>query len=753
MSDPSIRLLRRSFLKGLGLAAGGFALGVFAVDARADDRATPDKSAQGAGLRPNVFVHVGSDDIVTIVCARSEMGQGVRSSLPVLVADEMGADMARVKIAQADGDEAYGDQNTDGSHSVRGMFEGLRSAGAAARMMLVSAAAKRWRVPSASCTAHDGAVFHEPTQRRLSFGELADEAGAQKPPKRADIKLRPRSELKHLGKELPLLDGPDIVTGRARFGADVLIPGMLTAIIARPPVVGGKVARHDPAKALAVKGVKQVVVLPEATRPFGFAPLGGVAVVAENTWAAMRGRAALEVTWDSGDNAHYDSRAYRDELMATLKSPGRSVRSVGDPDAALASAKRRVEAFYYVPHLAHCTMEPPAAVARVDADGCEVWTSTQNPQAARSEVAKGLGIDERKVTVHVTLLGGGFGRKSKPDYVVEAALVSKAVGAPVRLQWTREDDLQHDYYHTVSAQRLVAALDEADKVAAWHHRIAFPPIGATLGDAKGPSEGELQQGVLDAPISVPNLRAEACDAVAHTRIGWLRSVANIYHAFAVQSFIDELAHAKGVDPLLMQREIIGPARIWTTADLGVPSLPNYGQSLTEHPVDTARHHHVLDRVAELSNWQGRKQAGRHLGLAVHRSFLTYVAVVISVVNKAEKIAVDEAWIVADAGTIVNLERVRSQLEGAVIFGLSNAVYGEITMKGGATEQTNFRDFRVMRMAAAPRAIHVEVVQSERPPGGVGEPGVPPVAPAFANALFALTGKRVRDLPFVRSVAV
>ncbi len=767
MSRPSIRVLRRSFLAGLGVTAGGFALGAFDGDALADDRKIPTKdikpsdpntaakaAAKGAGLKPNVFVHVGADDVVTIVCARSEMGQGVRSSLPVLVADEMGADMARVKIVQGDGDKAYGDQNTDGSHSVRGMFEDLRRVGAAARMMLIATAAKRWKVPTTSCTAHDNAVFHDPTKRTLRFGELADEAGAQPTPKKEDIKLRPLSELKHLGTELPLLDAPDIVTGRAVFGADVKLPGMLTATVLRPPVVGGKVLRHDPAKALAVKGVKRVIVLPEAKKPFGFKPVGGIAVVADDTWAAMRGRAALDVTWDHGPNATYDSRAYREELMSALKSPGKTARNIGDADAALVTATKRVEAFYYAPHLAHATMEPPVAIARVDANGCEVWASTQNPQAAKIEVAKALGIDESKVTIHVTLLGGGFGRKSKPDYVVEAALVSKEMGAPVRLQWTREDDIQHDYYHSVSAQRLVAALDDAGKVVAWHHRIAFPTISSTFTDAKAPSDGELQQGVLDTPLSVPNVRAEGCEAIAHTRIGWLRSVANIYHAFAIQSFIDELAHAKGVDPLVMQREIIGPARIWKTADLGVAKLPNYGQSLDEHPVDTARHHRVLDRVTDLSKWSDRKQTGRSLGLAVHRSFLTYVAVVVSVVKgKGEKIAVDEAWIVADAGTIVNLERVRSQLEGAVLFGLSHALYGEISMKSGATEQSNFRDFRLMRIAEAPRGVHVEVVKSDGPPGGIGEPGVPPVAPALANALFALTGKRVRDLPMVRSLPV
>lgn len=769
MSDPkpSVGMVRRSFLVGVGIAAGGLALGAFAGEVHADDRKIPKASikpvdpalekktaAKGAGLRPNVFVHVGADDIVTIVCARSEMGQGVRSSLPVLVADEIGADMARVKIVQADGDKAFGDQNTDGSHSVRGMFDDLRRVGAAARMMLVAAAAKRWNVPAASCVARDHAVFHDTTKRTLRFGELADEASALPVPKKDEIKLRPKSELEHLGKELPLLDAPDIVTGRAIFGADVKVPGMLTAIVARPPVVGGKVARHDPKRALAVKGVRHVVLLPTATRPFGFKPLGGIAVVADDTWSAMRGRAALDVTWDHGDNASYDSVAYREELVKAVNAPGKALRTVGDVDGALARAKRKVEAIYHVPHLAHATMEPPVAIARVDEKGCEVWAPTQNPQAARDSVAKALGIDESKVTIHVTLLGGGFGRKAKPDFVVEAALVSREVKAPVRLQWMREDDIQHDYYHTVSAQRLAAGLDESGKIIAWHHRTAFPTIASTFTDATIGDEQELQQGVLDMPLAIPNVRAEVCAARAHIRIGWLRSVANIYHAFAIQSFIDELAHARSIDPRDMQLEILGPARIVKPEELGIKKLPNYGQSVEEHPVDTARHRHVLERVIELSRWSERKKAGRALGVAVHRSFLTYVAVVVSVVKGAgDTIAIDEVWIACDAGTIINLERVRSQLEGAVLFGLSNALYGSITAKNGAVEQTNFRDYPTLRIKDAPRRVNVEVIKSDGPPGGVGEPGVPPVAPALANAIFALTGKRIRELPFIRSISL
>ncbi|QAT85120.1 isoquinoline 1-oxidoreductase subunit beta [Corallococcus coralloides] len=755
MQDTRIRLSRRSVLEGMGLVAAGLGLEVF-LPARAHAAPMPTSLPEvpSGGLRANVFVHVAPDGVVTIVCHRSEMGQGVRSSLPVLIADELGADMAHVKVVQGDGDEAYGDQNTDGSSSVRKIFDDLRYAGATARTMLVAVAAKRWKVAPSECEARDHAVFHKGTQRTLKFGELAGDAAKLKVPRKDAVTLRPRSELKHLGKELPLLDGPDIVTGRAVFGADVVLPGMRTAVIARPPVAGGKVARYDATKTLAVPGVRQVVELPAATKPFLFQPLGGLAVVADNTWAAMKGRAVLDVTWEGGENAVYDSESYREQLLEVIGKPGKVVRNVGDAPGALAKAAKRVQATYNTPHLAHAPMEPPAAVARVENGTCEVWATTQNPQAARSEVAKALGLDPSKVTVHVTLLGGGFGRKSKPDYVVEAALVAKAVGAPVRLQWTREDDVRHDYYHSTSAQRLEAGLDANGKVVAWHQRIAFPPIGSTFSDATFAGDGEMGQGIVDLPLAIPDVRMENCEARAHTRIGWLRSVANIYHAFAVQSFIDELAHERGADPRDTLLEVLGPSRIVTPKDLGVAKIPNYGQSIEEHPVDTARLRRVIERVTGLSRWDDRKREGRALGLAAHRSFLTYVAVVVSVVKGAdERIRVDEAWIVADAGTIVNMERVRAQMEGAVVFGLSLGLYGAITMKDGAVVESNFRDYRLARIAETPKRIHVDIIPSDGRPGGVGEPGVPPVAPALANAVFALTGTRVRELPLVKTVKV
>ena len=749
----SVVLVRRSFLAGLGLAVGGFALGIVGDAEAAGPTAQPKVVAAGGepGLHANVFVHIAPDGIVSIVCHRSEMGQGVRSSLPVLIADELGADMAKVKVLQADGDKVYGDQNTDGSSSVRKGIEELRKAGATARTMLIAAAAKRWKVKPETCKAYDHAVFHAASARKLDFGELVADAAKLPVPSGGDVKLRPDAELKHVGTELPLLDGPGIVKGTAIFGADVRLPGMLVAVVARPPVVGAKLARYDAKRALAIPGVKKVVELAAPSAPYAFKPLGGIAVVATDTWSAMRGRAALELVWDHADNDKYDSTTYRAALSAAVGKPGKVVRHTGDVDAAIASAATKIEAEYHVPHLAHAAMEPPAAIARVDAESCEVWTSTQDPQTAREEVAKALGLSEKKVTIHVTLLGGGFGRKSKPDYVVEAALVARAVGAPVRMQWTREDDIQHDYFHTVSTQRLMAGLDASGKVTGWLHRTAFPSIEALFApNVTHANAGQLSQGVLDFPLAIPNVRAENGEAPAHVRVGWLRSVCNIQHAFAIGSFIDEIAHARKADPREVLLEIIGPPRLVTTGELGVDKVNNYGAPLDKHPIDTGRLRRVIERVTEISRWTDQRKAGRALGLAAHRSFLTYVAVVASVVqDPGGKVRVDEAWIVADPGAIINKERVRSQMEGAVVFGISIALHGAITLRNGAVEQSNFRDYQVARIGDAPRAIHTEIIANPGPSGGVGEPGVPPVAPAIANAVFALTGRRIRDLPFDR----
>jgi len=749
---------RRSFLVALGLGTTALALGVSTAEAQ--PKATPDnwerptvaQLPEDGGFTPNAFVHVALDGLVTIVCARSEMGQGVRSSLPALIGAELGADPARVVIVQADGDTAYGNQDTDGSSSVRGdAYDGLRRLGAAARVMLVAAAAHRWSVPATSCEARDHAVVHAASKRRADFRDLVADAARLPLPNLPSVALRPARELRRVGRSLPQLDAPAVVAGRAIYGADVRLPGMLTAVIARPPVVGGSVATVDSKRALTVPGVAHVIELPQPKTPFAFQPLGGVAVVADTTWAAMRGRAALDVTWVAGSNGSYESTEYRGQLLTAVRAEGKRVRNVGNVDAALAGAWKRVVAEYTVPHLAHVPMEPPVSVARVDANGCELWSSTQSPEEVREQVATALKLDPKRVRVHVTLLGGAFGRKAKPDYDVEAALVSKAVGSPVRVQWTRTDDIQNGYFHTTSAQRLEAGLDASGKVVGWLHRTAFPSISSTFATGvTHASDGELGQGVLDLPLAIPNVRAENGEATAHVRIGWLRSVCNIHHAFAVGSFMDELAHARGRDPKDNLLDLLGVARIVGAEELGVKKVPNYGAPLDRYPIDVARYRRCVERVTELARWSSRTAEGRSLGLAVHHSFLTYVAVVASVVRDSlGKVLVDEAWVVADAGTVINPDRVTAMMEGAVVFGTSLALHGAITMRAGAVVQTNFHDYRVARMPEAPRAIRVELIESDAPPGGAGEPGVPPVAPAIANAVFALTGTRARDLPMAQ----
>ncbi|HEY5933895.1 MAG TPA: molybdopterin cofactor-binding domain-containing protein [Kofleriaceae bacterium] len=732
----TLEVTRRGFLVGLGAATAGLALGV-----------KPALAGETV-FAPNAFIQIGTDGVVMIVCHRSEMGQGIRSSLPVLIADELGADLAKVRVIQGDGDPKFGDQNTDGSTSIRSHFEAMRQVAAVARTVLVAAAAKQWRVPADRLSARDNAVHDPATKKALEFGALVTRAAKLPVPKTAT--LRPQKELVHLGTDLPLRDGADYVTGRANFGADIRLPGMLTAVIARPPAVLGKVGTLDDSKAKAIPGVRQIVTLPAPTAPVKFQPLGGVAVLADHTWAAMRGRAALAITWEGGPNASYDSEVFTKSLLEAVRAPGEVVRKLGDADKALDGAAKKIEAFYVVPHLVHAPMEPPAAVAQFKNGACELWACTQSPQDARDEVAEALQIGKDKVTVHVTFLGGGFGRKSKPDFLVEAALLSRAANAPVRVQWTREDEIRHAYYHTHSAQALAAGLDAGGNITAWRHRIAYPSISSTFApNVTRPSKGELGQGALDIPLAIPNVRVETGAATAHARIGWLRSVCNIQQAFAVQSFIAELAATAKRDPRDMLLAVLGKPRPITAQEQGLDQLRNYGAKLDQHPIDVARYHRVIERATQLAAWN--KPGGRALGLAVHMSFLSYIAVVAQVSRDARgEPRVDEAWIAADAGTIVNADRVKAQLEGAFLFGQTVFFHGAVTWKDGAVQQRNFRDYPLVRIGAAPRKITIDLIKSEGPPGGIGEPGVPPVAPAIANAIFALTGTRTRTLPFRRA---
>ena len=598
-------------------------------------------------------------------------------------------------------------------------------------------------------TEHE--VRHAASNRQLGFGELAEAAAELEVPAAATLRFRPKEEWRYIGKGVPLADGPDIAQGKAIYGADVRLEGMRFAVIARPPVLGDEAIGYDEEAALAVPGVEKVVRLRAPDGAPGFAPLGGIAVIADQTWAAITGRGKLQVEWAEGRHSHrgYDSAEYAEERLAAVRAPGEVVRANGDVAGALKDAAQTVVGEYHVPHLAHASMEPPVATVRVGDGEAEAWAATQNPQAARSELARALGFPEEKVVVHVTLLGGGFGRKSKPDFVVEAGLLARELGAPVQVVWTREDDIRHDYFHTVGTMRLEGALDADGQATAIRARAAFPPISSTFNlRADTGSGGECGQGFTDMPFELEHVHVETCKAPGHLRIGWLRSVVNIPLAFALGSFVDELAHAAGRDPLEFWLETIGSDRHLDFRALGVRH-GNYGSSLEEHPYDTGRLKQVLRTAAEQAGWGRELPAGHGLGLSVHRSFVSSVACVAEVAVAGDRIGIPRIDIVADCGMVLHRDRVVAQMEGAAVFGAGIALSNEITARDGAVVQSNFHDFRIPTMTSAPREVHVTLIDSDAPPGGVGEPGVPPVAPAIVNAVFAATGKRYRELPLSR----
>jgi isoquinoline 1-oxidoreductase beta subunit len=746
---------RRGLLKGV-VAAGGLVIAAQIPGMRAA-LAYPtgaEKMPNGVRTDPHIFLSIAKDGTVTIVAARAEMGTGAaRTTLPMIIADELDADWARVRIVQGEGDEKkYGNQDTDGSRSVRHWLQPLRQCGATARRMLEEAAAKHWGVDPSEVGAVHHEIVHRPTGRKIGYGDVADVAAVLPTPAADKIRLKEPSAFRYIGKgNVPVVDLFDITTGRATYGQDVMRPGMKFAVIARSPVLGGNIVSFDATEALKVPGVEKVVKIDPTPAPAKFAPLAGIAVIAKNTYAAMKGRDALKIVWDDGPNKSYDSAAYKTMLEEANHKPGKVERNEGDADAALASAAKVITREYYVPHLAHATMEPPAATAQLTNGKLEVWACLQSPGGAREDIAKKLGVSEGDVTVHNTLLGGGFGRKSKCDYAIEAALLAKETGgAPIKVVWTREDDIRHGFYHTVTADRFEAGLDATNKVVAWRHRSSAPSILSTFApDPKHPFFIELGLGMVDAPFDIPNLRIESGEAEAHTRIGWFRSVNNIAHAFSIQSFVSEMAHELGRDPKDFLLDLIGPARIVDLTKQVTTPYWNNGEPLESYPIDTGRLRHVIELVAERGGWGRQMPKGRGLGIAAHRSFVSYIATVVEVaVDDKGHVSIPRVDTAIDCGFVANPERIRSQIEGSAVMGLTLSRYGEITFKNGRVEQGNFNDFQLARIDEAPTETRVHIVEHgiDIPASGAGEPGMPPFAPALCNAIFAATGKRIRRLP-------
>lgn len=761
---------RRQFVGAL--AASGFVLSVRIPEAAALEPLTPYPTG-GAGMPhgygrasdPNVYVAIAKDGAVTIAAHRSEMGTGVRTSLPMVIAEEMEADWSLVKIRQAPGDEPlYGNQDTDGSRSMRHFIQPMRECGAAMRQMLEQAAAAKWGVDASLCKAKQHFVHRldadkKETGERLGFGELSEAAMALPVPARETLLFKTPDDFSLMRKgEVKIVDLRDITVGHAVYGADVRLPGMKFAVVARPLVLGGKIKSYDAAEAKKVPGVESVIEVPgvfDVPRKFG--QLGGIAVVANSTYAAILGRDALSIEWDNGPNASYNTDAFFKEMSETAAKPGKVIRNQGDFDAAFEKAKSTLTAEYHMKHLVQAPMEPLVCVARIENGKAELWAPVQSPFGAREDVAKALGMKLEDVTVHVTLLGGGFGRKSKWDFMVEAALVSQKLGGtPVLLQWTREDDIRHAFYHTVSVERIDMAFDDAGKVTGFRHRTVAPSILSTFAPDSGYQFPiEYGMGFVNTPFDVPNVRCENGAALAHTRIGWYRSVSNIPRLFAVQSAVTEAAYQLGKDPKDFLLELIGPDRILDPKALGFPDdFWNYGDPYEEFPIDTARLKNVINIAAEKAGWGKELPKGQGLGIAAHRAWGTCVATIVHAEIKDGIITVPHVVTALDCGFYVNPERIRSQIEGAAVMGMSHALYSGISFKNGAVEQSNFSDYNIATMKNYPKQVDVHIVDPK--PGwhasGIGEPGLPPFAPALANAVFAATGTRIRNMPMGEKVA-
>lgn len=728
----TLQLDRREFLK-IGTVAGtGLLIGFHLNAAAAKDRAEEQEKKT-----PNPFdawVHITPDNGVTLILEKSEMGQGIMTAVPMILAEELCVDWKNVTVKQAPTNPEIYNHGTGGSGSVAGCWLPMRQAGAAAREMLVAAAAARWNVNPNTCVAQNGGVLHGARKNFLTYGELANDAAKQPIPNLNDVALKNSDNFTIVGRDMPRWESVSKTNGSARFGIDSRVAGMQFAVVERCPVFGGKVKSFDAAKAKAVAGVREVF----AIEPVGVGAFtaGGVAVVADNSWAAMQGRKALQIEWDKGPHASESSQTLREQFVANASKPGKVVRSDGDAGAVLASAPNKIEAVYEFPFAAHATMEPMNCTVHIRPDGAEAWVPTQAPQWAQEVIAGVSKLPKEKIIVHTTLMGGGFGRRYMGDFVMEAAQISKITGKPVMVLWTREDDMQHDFYRPASYHRFSGALDEKGNLAAWKHFQTSTSIEA-MWSPKGKESPEKSEFATAAfiPYQTPNYRVEYTLAESGVPRAWWRSVEHSTSGFVVESFVDELAAAAGADPVEFRLRLIGGDR----------KIPDFTNPKEGKPLDTARLKGVLKLASEKAGWGSSLPQGVARGIAGYFSFETYTAAVAEVSVKHGTLKIHRLVYAVDCGRAVNPEGIRAQVEGAAIYGLSAALHDAITIEGGRVVQSNFNNYQMPRIADTPK-IEVYIVPSKEEPTGIGEPGLPVVAASVCNAIYALTKKRIRKLP-------
>jgi len=713
---------RRDFLKTAGVATGGLVIGV-ALPANA----LVEKGIfKDSGTNLNAFIHLADNGDTIIYCGRCEMGQGISTALPSAVADEMEADWLRVIVKQGDADEKFGPQATGGSASIRVMYQPMREAGATAKAMLIAAAAKVWKTSPDNCFAQSHFVINKSNQQKLGFGDLASIAANMPIPEKPTLKKK--SDFNYIGKKLPRHDQGEVVIGKRIYGVDTKLPGLKYAAIVHCPVLGGSLKNLDKTDALKLKGVSNVVEIPRFDVPFG--SIGGVAVVADNSWTAQQAIKKLKIEWHLGENAIYNTKEYKQQLVANVEKPATLAAERGDLDKAFKSAKHKITATYTGGHLSHAPMEPNASVVWVQKDSCEVWASTQSPVDIQKVLGQYLKRDPKDIVVHVAMAGGAFGRKFKCDYVHEAAVISEKTGEPIQLIWSREEDMRTGYYHSINAQHIEASMDEQGNVTGWLHRAAFPSISSLFDPSLERASADSLGEVTNHLFGVENFRAESGDAKAHTRIGWYRAVYAIFYGFAFGTFADELAYKAGKDSLSFVNQL----------------LDNNHNEKQQAQIQRAKA--VLAVVANKSDWHKRSTLpkGQGIGLAVHYSFRSFVAMAVHVEVKGGEIKVLNVDCAIDCGQVLNLDGATAQMEGAVAMGMSLALSTEITFREGAVVNSNFHDYPVMRITDMPN-VRVHITDSDESPTGLGEPGVAPFAPALSNAVFAASGKRYRDLPF------